>query len=73
MDTEKGIVDSLSSAEEYFFYKIMDLPRSIPSVLALPAKIKAVLFDANEKRMKAAIEDARRKTPMRTAAKSGSK
>ena len=50
-----------------------DLPKSIPSVLAIPEKIKAVLFEVKENMRKAAREETSRKTPIRTAAKSGSK
>ena len=48
------------------------MPKSIPSVLAVPPKIKAVLFEINDNMRMEKRAKTRRTTPIRAAAKRGS-
>ena len=49
------------------------LPVNIPNTLAKPPRTKAVRFEANKKRTKAAREDTSLKMPIITEANRGSK
>ena len=58
---------------KFIYIKISCRPTNIPNVLAMPPKMKAVLFEANKKRTKALREDISLNIPIITEANRGSK